>query len=62
LAALEDSLQESRKPDKPIPLPPPQRTTRGINISSSYSSLLSKSMRDAKASGATEPELKDIEV
>ena len=62
LANLEDSLQDSRKPDEPIPLPLPQHTIRSVNIFSSYSSLLLKSMRDAKASEMAESEPKDVEV
>lgn len=53
LASLEDRLQTSRNPDE-APSSLPQRNTRGINISNSYSSLLSRSTRDAKALEALE--------
>jgi hypothetical protein len=65
LASLEDQLQASRSPDKPLSSLP-QRNTRGINISGSYFSLLSRSTRDAKALEALElvddVQLQDIEV
>ena len=65
LATLEDCLQASRNPDE-APPSLSQRNTRGINISSSYSSLLSRSTRDAKALEALESidniQLRDIEV
>jgi len=65
LACLEDHLQASRNPDE-APPPLPQRNTRGINISNSYSSLLSRSTRHAKALEALESvddvQPRDIEV
>lgn len=66
LANLEDCLQASvEKPDEPSQLSSTQRTTRGVNISNSYSSLLSKSVQKAKALKATDLEkiqLPDVEV
>jgi hypothetical protein len=65
LASLEDRLQASRSPDEP-PLPLPQHNTYGINISSSYTSLLSRSTRNAKALEGLElvdnVQLRDIKV
>ena len=49
LASLEDCLQLSRRSDEVSSSQIPQRNTRGINISGSYASLLSRSTRDAKA-------------
>ena len=62
MATLEESLQASRKPQEVSQPSTSQRMTRGVNISSSYASLLSKSIRHAKAMEGENSQPQDVKV